>query len=282
MINISLDLSNKIPQQTVKIIELVKTVADELNIPVFLVGATARDLVLQFGYNLPKSVATRDIDFAIAIENWTEYDQLKQTLIQTGNFQQDSKVEHRMFEVKTQTEIDIVPFGGIESPQGKITWQTTAKEITTTGFAEAYKSALNVKLSKNLTIKIVSPVGLAILKIIAWNDRHSNKDTSDFWLVAKNYLDIGDNEDRIYEHYPEWLEDADYDYEIAGAKLLGIDIAKISSKTTRSELLGLLSNEKKMEKFVFEIVRLESRADDNFDRVLKIVKSVKDGIAECV
>lgn len=278
--NISLDLSNKIPQQTVKIIELVKTAADELNIPVFLVGATARDLVLQYGYNLPKSVATRDIDFAIAIENWAEYDKLKQTLIQKGNFQQDSKVEHRMFEVKTQAEIDIVPFGGIESPQGKITWQASEKEMNTTGFAEAYESALNVKLSKNLTIKIVSPVGLAILKIIAWNDRHSNKDTSDFWLIAKHYLDIGDNEDRIYEQYPEWLEDEDYDYEIAGAKLLGIDIAEISSEEVKLQILSFFENQRRLERFTFEIMRVEKSVEDNFDRIMLMLKAFEKGLRE--
>ena len=280
MTNISLDLSNKIPQQTVKIIELVKTVADELDIPVFLVGATARDLVLQYGYNLPKRSATRDIDFAVAIENWAEYDKLKQMLIQTGNFQQDTRVEHRMFEVKTKTEIDIVPFGGIESPQGKITWQTTEKEMNTNGFAEAYESALNVKLSKNLTIKIVSPVGLAILKIIAWSDRRSNKDTTDFWLITKNYLDIGNNEDRIFDNYSNWLEDADYDYEIAGAKLLGIDIAKTSSETTKWKILQILEDEKKLKKLCLEIARFESRIEDNFSRVLEVIQKLKEGIIE--
>lgn len=281
MTNISMDLSNKIPKQIVEIIEAVKNVADELNISIFLVGATARDLVLRYGYDLPKGQATRDIDFGVAVENWSEYAELKHRLIETNNFQQDENIEHRMMEITTKTEIDIIPFGEIESSTSKIVWEKEAtKEMNTSGFKEAFQSALNVRLSKDLVIRIVSPVGFAILKLIAWNDRSLDKDSSDFWLVVKNYLNIGDNEDRIYEIYPEWLEDADYDYEIAGATLLGIDIAGISSKNTKQNILDILENERKIENLSLEIDRFESKSEDNFARVLEFIKAVRNGFVQ--
>lgn len=280
MTNISLDLSNKIPNEIIEIIKAVNNVADGLNISTFLIGATARDLVLEYGYGLPKSRATRDIDFGVAVGSWSEYDALKQTLIQTKRFHQDANVEHRIYEILTSTEIDIVPFGGIESPQSQIIWQKSEKQMNTSGFAEAYESALDVRLSKDLVVKIVSPVGMTILKIIAWNDRSSNKDSSDLWLIVKNYLNIGDNQDRIYNDYSEWLDESDYDYEITGAKLLGVDIAGISSEDTKSNIQNILEDEKKMKKLSLEIARFESRIDDNFPRVLKIMQKLKDGINE--
>lgn len=98
MTNISLDLSNKIPHQTVEILQKVTSVAKQLNIPIFLIGATARDLVLEYGYGLPKSKKTRDIDFGVAVSDWQEYEKLKQELVKADDFSLDSKAEHRLIE----------------------------------------------------------------------------------------------------------------------------------------------------------------------------------------
>lgn len=149
-----------------------------------------------------------------------------------------------------------------------------------TGFTEVYESALIVKLSADLTMKIVSPVGLALLKLFSWNDRFQNKDVSDFWLVAENYLDIADNQERIYDEYADWLEDEDYDFEIAGAKLLGIDIAEISSKETKMQVLNFFENRRKLERFAFEIMRVEKSVEDNFDRIMQMLKAVEKGLKE--
>lgn len=121
MTNISLDLSNKIPNQTIEILQKITSVTEKLDIPIFLIGATARDFVLEYGYNLPKSAKTRDIDFGVAVRDWQEYAKLKQELIEKNDFSLDSKIEHRLIENSTQTRTDFVPFGEIESPPGQIT-----------------------------------------------------------------------------------------------------------------------------------------------------------------
>jgi len=281
MTNISLDLSNKIPKQTIEILQKVTSVAEKLNIPIFLIGATARDLVLEYGYNLPKSEKTRDIDFGVAVSDWQEYEKLKLEFVNTDNFSLDSKVEHRLIENSSQTKIDFVPFGKIESPPGQITFPNkSGTEMNMTGFNEVYKSALTVRLSADLIIKIVSPVGLALLKLFSWNDRFENKDVSDFWLIVKNYLNIADNEERIYGKYANWLEGFDYDFEIAGAKLLGIDTAEISFKETKMQVLSFFENQKKLEKFAFEIMRVEGKVEDNFDRIMLILKAIEEGLKE--
>lgn len=281
MMNISLNLSNKIPNQTIEILRKVMQITEKLGIPIFLIGATARDFVLEYGYNLPKSTKTRDIDFGVAVRDWQEYEKLKSELVKTGNFTLDSKVEHRLIENSTQTKIDFVPFGEIESPPGQITFQNKSETIMNiTGFTEVYKSALIVRLSVDLTLKIVSPVGLALLKLFSWNDRFENKDASDFWLIVKNYLNIADNQERIYNEYSDWLEEEDYDFEIAGAKLLGIDIAEISSEALEIQILKFFENQKRLEKFTFEIMRVEKSVEDNFDRISSILKAVERGLKE--
>ncbi len=279
MTNISLDLSNKIPNQTIEILRKIIDTAEKLNIPIFLIGATAREFVLQYGYNLPKTAQTRDIDFGVAVSNWQEYEKLKQELVKTGGFSLDSKAEHRLTENSSQTKIDFVPFGKIESPPGEITFQNETK-MNMTGFSEVYKSSMTVRVSADLIIKIVSPVGLAILKIFSWNDRFANKDASDFWLIAKNYLDIADNQERIYAQYINWLEAENYDFEIAGAKLLGIDIAEILSEEPKSQILSFFEFPKKLEKFAFQIMRTEKSIEDNFSRIMRILKAVEEGLRE--
>jgi len=279
MTNISLDLSNKIPNQTVEILQKVTNVAEKLHIPIFLIGATARDLVLEHGYGLPKSTTTRDIDFGVAVSDWQEYEKLKQKLVKTGNFSLDSKAEHRLIENSSQTKIDFVPFGKIESPSGQITFQNKA-QMNMTGFSEVFESALTVRLSADLTIKIVSPVGLAVLKLISWNDRFENKDASDFWLIVKNYLDIADNQERIYNEYADWLKETDYDFEIAGAKLLGIDIAEISLKKTKMQVISFFENQTGLGKFAYAIWVVEGTIEDNSDRIMLILKAVENGLKE--
>lgn len=279
MMNISLDLSNKIPQQMIKTLQKVTNTAEKLDIPIFLIGATAREFVLQYGYKLPKTTQTRDIDFGVAVADWQEYENLKQELAKTGDFSLDSKASHRLTEISSQTKIDFVPFGEIESPPGEITFPNDMK-MNMTGFSEVYESALNVRISESFVIKIISPVGLAILKIFSWIDRKANKDASDFWLVTKNYLDIADNEERIYEKYFNWLEDENYDFQIAGAKLLGKDFSEISSEETKSQILRFFENTRELEKFAFEIMRIEKSTEDNFSRIILILESVKTGLKE--
>ena len=52
MKNISFDLSGKIDQQTVNALLAIKKEADTLNIPFFVVGAFARDIILKHCYEL--------------------------------------------------------------------------------------------------------------------------------------------------------------------------------------------------------------------------------------
>ncbi len=68
MINISLDLSNKVPAEQVNIIRQVVVTAESQGLSLFIVGAQARDLLLQYAYDLPVPRATNDIDFGIVVE----------------------------------------------------------------------------------------------------------------------------------------------------------------------------------------------------------------------
>jgi predicted nucleotidyltransferase len=62
----------------------------------FVAGATARDIVLVNVYGLRPGRATRDIDFGIAIENWEQFEVLKQRLIATREFAAAPRAQQRL------------------------------------------------------------------------------------------------------------------------------------------------------------------------------------------
>src|SRR5665811_266442 len=114
-----LNISGKISEPIVKIYELITEVANENKVKFFVIGATARDMVFEHGYNIPISRATKDIDLAVQVATWAEYLNLKNALEATGHFV-GRKMMQRMY-YQNQIPIDIVPFGAIEN-EGSISW----------------------------------------------------------------------------------------------------------------------------------------------------------------
>lgn len=62
-----LTLQKSLPEKTVEILTVVTNIADEMKIPSFIVGATARDIILEYVYQAGIRRATKDIDFGVAV-----------------------------------------------------------------------------------------------------------------------------------------------------------------------------------------------------------------------
>ncbi|MCG2741391.1 MAG: hypothetical protein L6300_14335 [Syntrophaceae bacterium] len=86
MSSISFDLSGKIDQPTVNALSLLKRVADALGIPFFVVGASARDILLKHCYGIDPPRATRDVDLGVRVADWEKYNRLTDALIATEKF----------------------------------------------------------------------------------------------------------------------------------------------------------------------------------------------------
>ena len=71
-----LDLSGKIDIFTVELFETISNVAVSINVPFFVVGATARDMILTHGYDIQTIRATNDIDFGVQVSDWDQYRKL--------------------------------------------------------------------------------------------------------------------------------------------------------------------------------------------------------------
>ncbi len=79
-----LDLSGKIDGSTIAIFEAIVKVTTAAELRIFLVGATARDLILHYGYGIALPRATMDLDFGVQVSDWSEFHRLKKELIQVS------------------------------------------------------------------------------------------------------------------------------------------------------------------------------------------------------
>lgn len=279
-----LDLSGKI-DGLIPIFEGITRIAGPLGIPFFVIGATARDLILELGYGVRSFRATRDLDLAIQVEDWGKYDILSEALLESGLFGGD-RIPHR-FIYKGELYIDILPFGQIENERGEIIWPPQNEaSMSVIGFDEAFGNTLVVRVSTDpvLDIRVASLPGLVVLKLISWNDRSSgtDRDASDLAHIIKNYYHAG-NEDRLYDENYDIMEELDHRIEEAGARLLGRDAATLMKPKTKDLILQILdeeTNEYGESKLIKTIVRHSLSYDEDFDEYKTLLIELKKGIYE--
>jgi predicted nucleotidyltransferase len=120
MTNISGDISKMTNKDIVDIISDIDNAAKSLNIPYLIVGAMARD-ILNLIYETESIRRTMDIDVAINVEDWHEFELLTDKLVSEYSFRPDGKLRHRYCNRKNTT-IDIIPFGKIENPKYSLQW----------------------------------------------------------------------------------------------------------------------------------------------------------------
>ena len=244
MTAISLDFSKKTELRW--LVPLVSQVqAATQGAPWFLAGATARDLLLQHGYGIPTGRETRDVDFAVMVETWEIFQAIRGRLIAAGNFAEIQDTLHRL-KSGGGIVVDLVPFGAIERPDRTIAWPPDRTDVMGVfGFREALSATLIVLLPGDIEAPVVSGAGLALLKLVAWVDRRytqPRKDAHDLALILRHYLDVGGAE-RLYSVAAHLLDEVDFDYEMAGAWLLGRDMAKLLPPEGRQRIAGLLEAE---------------------------------------
>ncbi len=215
----------------------------------YVIGATARDIILSGIHNQTPARRTVDLDIAIAIKDWDKFEQISKELCEIDGFSKNTKQTQR-FLFQNVYVIDIVPFGEIAQADNNIYWPPEEEfAMSVVGFTEVAHNTLDVTIDNELTVKIASLPGIFILKLIAFNDRknQTNKDADDLAFIIENYLDIN-IERAIAEHY-DIYEAENFNTFTAGATLLGRDIKTIIGENaeTFQTFIQILENELKLE-----------------------------------
>lgn len=250
------------------ILEQARSATDVVDIPFFVGGAMARDIILTHVFGQEVKRATRDVDLGLYLDGWDRFQHLKDVLVERGMFHAVHHKPHRLhYGSPTGIPLDLIPFGRIEHPAGEIAWPPGNDVVlNVAGFEDAFRSALVVDLGGGLVIRTCALPSLAVLKLIAWHDRrkYSNKDATDLLFIAQNYA-AADNTDRLYDSEPELMEAADYNPELAGAYLLGKDAALQSGNDTAAIARAILENEVLQQELIDQIIRAKAASHSRED-----------------
>jgi len=246
---------------TLEILASIQTITQRLRYSYLLIGASARDVLMSHVFGIESRRATHDVDFAVALPDWDNFHLLKNSLLETGDFAPAKSRVHLMYyrpgEHGKAFPLDLIPFGGLEEEAHQIAWPPDMSVMmNVTGYAEALASALKVDVGNGLVVPVVSIPALAVLKLLAWNDRglQDNKDAEDLFFLLQHYHEAG-NHDRLYDDAYTLLENCEFDLETAGAALLGYDAGMSLNEDSRKYILTVLTDARKRDRIIVHMTR---------------------------
>ena len=212
----------------------------------YVVGATARDigcLIMNIG---PVPRKTCDLDVAVSLEDWKEYDKLSEVLLETGftKAPQKQRFSWHIEKAGFDMEIDVVPFGSIASGDS-VAWPPDGNpQMSVKGFKEIMSHADTVIIDEDLKIMVAPLSGQWFLKYDAWRDRHlrTTKDAADMQFFLENaYVAYALASDTIPEDVS--IEADTFDLTVAGAEWIASDVSKVLSESNRLEYSSYLGDE---------------------------------------
>ncbi|WP_462358142.1 hypothetical protein [Phocaeicola coprocola] len=163
----------------------------DLQLDVYVVGALARDIAMEI-LKMPSSPRrTADLDVAIALKDWSQFELLKEQLLK-NNFVK-GKPKQRFYykgeDSNNDYEIDIVPFGELETDE-KVAWPPEGNpEMSVKCFKDVMNIADTVVIDDTITVKMAPLSGQFLIKFDTWIDRHllTDKDAADMLYIMDNF-----------------------------------------------------------------------------------------------
>lgn len=172
-------------------LEALGKVMESLQLDMYVVGALARDIAMEILEMPPSPRRTADLDVAIALKDWSQFELLKEHLLK-NNFTK-GKPKQRFYykgvDGNNDYEIDIVPFGELEADE-KVAWPPEGNpEMSVRCFKDVMSMADTVMIDDAITLKMATLSGQFLIKFDTWLDRHllTDKDAADMLYIMDNF-----------------------------------------------------------------------------------------------
>ncbi|NBC83936.1 MAG: hypothetical protein GVY19_11245 [Bacteroidetes bacterium] len=214
----------------------LETAFQDFDIDYYLIGAFVREVWTDHIKTLPDKWATRDIDFAIYINEHEQFDNLKLHLVKKYKFK-EHKEPYRLL-TPDNNIVDLIPFGGIEQNGEVLIKGHNVVALSVFGTQEVTEKAEVIVDN----FKVITLPGLAVLKLISWHETDDRaKDIEDFYYILQNYADIA-TDDLYLEEHLHLLEEYD-EVRFSGARLPGKEMLKIikASSELKNRVTQILS-----------------------------------------
>ncbi len=199
----------------------------KLGIDFYLIGALARDT--WFAQRKIRALGTKDVDFAVLVTDENSYKQLKEYLIEKEGFLEVSSNEYCLID-KAGNEIDLLPFGAVEIEGKKVLDSEGLFNTGISGFKEVYEEAIEVNFEDRHQFKVSSLAGIAILKLIAYDDRPEirNSDIKDIVAILNNYIEL--EPELVYEKNIDLFAEGEDNLLAVSARVLGRQMQSILNR----------------------------------------------------
>ncbi|GHT52639.1 hypothetical protein AGMMS49982_13410 [Bacteroidia bacterium] len=195
-----------------------------LDLPFFVIGATARDIIMQQMIDTASQRKTQDLDIAIAIPNWEKFEEVSTALL-AAELTKSENQRQRFY--LGDYELDIVPYGGVAKEDDNIYWPPEDDiAMSVKGFDAVLQNAITVTIDGEFDIRIASLHGLFLLKFNAWLDRHykTAKDADDMCFILENYFDANVEREFSSQKYKEVYDREDFHTYLVGGIWLAYDL----------------------------------------------------------
>lgn len=255
----------------------------EYAVDFFLIGAVAKDLWMTAINSIAPNRITRDIDFAVLVNDNGTYQSLKKYLIEYEGFQ---PVKDNAFVLlwKGRIQIDLLPFGNIADKDSKVSVEGVGlTSVNMPGFMEVYNAGLpNVELEGKHQFKFCTLPGIVILKLLAWEDRPEIRkdDIKDFGTLLQHFFSM--YSEQIYEHHSDLFGSLDIDLKEVGARVMGREMKQISMRNPKlHNRLTTLFHENTQDMRTSKIALLLSQFFDNtVETNIKLLSAILTGLQE--
>lgn len=210
------------------LVELLKKLTDSFNRmgrEFYVIGATARDIIIRQLIGTTSGRRTKDLDIAIAIPDWSVFDEIKEVLVADG-FKKSTDMRQRFY--YGEYELDIVPYG-VAKDDDNIYWPPEEEiAMSVKGFDEVLSESITVNIDGEFDIRIASLHGLFLLKFNAWLDRNieTSKDAEDMSFILSNYF-MANLDRNVYTEVYDW---ENFDEYIVGGYWLARDLLLLLTK----------------------------------------------------
>lgn len=213
---------------------------------VYVVGAAARDIALRLleVTNTPRR--TMDLDVAVLLQDWSQYERLTDILLQS-HFEKAQEKQRFIYmgsDGRTRFEVDIIPFGVI-AEDDMVAWPPEGSPVMSVRCIEdVMRAADKVTVDVDFDFRLASLSGQFLIKLDTWIDRRmkTKKDAADMaFLLHNSYVAYAMKCDGLP---PEVDINAEqFDVTVAGAEWMASDLKKMLTDEHRRFYTSMLKDE---------------------------------------
>ncbi|MFB6319151.1 hypothetical protein [Saccharicrinis sp. FJH54] len=260
-----------------EVFDIIDEIMIKHAVPYYLIGVNALALEL-LKDGIKPGRGTKDIDFAIMISSFDEYEDISASL-RKKDFNK-VKAPWTFYSDKYNVAIDILPFGEVEE-RDTLKFNDRYSDLHVLGFKEILEDPEQVQIEEKIA-NIPPLPGMIILKLVAWSDRPEERgnDLADILKIIEYYFD--DNFDEIVEHHNDTFPEDGFDQLIIAAEVLGRKSKKYldKSKTLMERIKTILENNLNIE-IESDIAKEWARIKNwEIEYAFSILKSFQKGINE--